>query len=73
MQKGWVGGGVAVTFWTFLSFISAGPGTECEAATRLGGTQRPLPVQYFILTGPGAARGVSGEEQWENTEGDIHT
>lgn len=51
---------------TLLSFISAGQGTDCEAAKCLKGA---LPVQYFILMGPSGVRGVSVEEQWENLEG----
>lgn len=51
---------------TFLSFISAGRRTDCEAAKCLEGA---LPVQYFILIEPSGVRGVSSEEQWEKPEG----
>lgn len=51
---------------TFLSFISAGSGTDCEPAKRLEGAS---PLQYFILMGSSGVKGVSGEEQWENPEG----
>lgn len=54
---------------TLLSFISAGQGTDCEAAKCLKGA---LPVQYFILMGPSGVRGVSGGAMGESV-GNIHT